>query len=192
MTSSIVASRYSKALFELGSSKEQRLEYLNTLKQLASFLNKENKIMNFFISPQIAFEQKKTVLEKTLAGFFDENFLSFFSFLLEKGRFSCLPEIIKKYEEKVKEESGIVDGHLVTATPIESKLLNELKTKLQEIYKKQIILTEETDPQLIGGGILYLGNQLLDFSIKGKLERLKDNLLETHIIHERRSDAIKT
>ena len=186
-----VALRYSKALFNLDTSHEVLKKRLSDLNQSVTVLNQTPQIIQFFSSPQISREEKKEVLKKGLGKNFDSHLLSFFSFLFEKDRFAYLPEIVKAYEQMAMKELETLQGHLMTAIPIDPALMEKLKQKLEKVYRKKVVISEEIDPQLIGGGILSMDNQQIDFSIKGKLEKLKENLLSMNM-QERSQNAIET
>jgi F-type H+-transporting ATPase subunit delta len=176
LISADIASRYAKALYHLVSSKEEREGQLNELKQIKNILDQAPQLMQFFIAPQITLEQKEKVLESCFKNRIDNRLLSFLDLLLDRRRFQYFPEIVDKYNIIVKAELGILEGKLVTATPADEELVAALKEKLEKIYNKELILAKEIDPELLGGGILYVGDQLIDFSVRGKLDRLKKDL----------------
>lgn len=181
MNSADIASRYARALFHLGSSKEEREGQLNELNQIKSILDQTPEVMQFFIAPQIPLEQKEKVLESSFKNRIESSVLSFLALLLDRRRFQYFQEIVEKYDLLVKAELGILEGKLVTAVPAEENLVTALKQKLQKIYNKELILSKEVDPELLGGGILHVGDQLIDFSLRGKLDRLKDDLYKTPV-----------
>jgi F-type H+-transporting ATPase subunit delta len=177
LNSADIASRYARALYHLGSSKEERERQLNELKQIKNILDQTPEVMQFFIAPQIPLQQKEKVLESCFKNRIESGVLSFLALLLERRRFQYFPEIVEKYDLLVKAALGILEGKLVTAVPAEENLVAALKQKLEKIYNKELILNKEIDPELLGGGILHVGNQLIDFSVRGKLDRLKEDLL---------------
>lgn len=133
--------------------------------------------MDFFSSPQISLRQKKDVLKKVFESQIDQKFLSFLSLLLQKNLFKYIPEIFTQFRQLVHEKLGLMDVHLVTATPIDASVQEQLIHKLEHIYKKKMFLTQKIDPKLIGGGILTVADKMIDFSIRDKLNHLKQTLL---------------
>lgn len=163
----MIARRYAKALFQItpAAGLEKRM---NTL---AQFLGLVNRYPHFFYSPQIAKESKEKALKKI--PFEDEELKNFLFLLIDKRRFSCLPEIVKIYSQMAGDQLGVVKAQLVLAEKVDARLTEKLKGKLEKKYGKKVLLEAIIDPRLIGGGVLTVGNRLADFSIKGKLERLK-------------------
>ncbi len=169
----MIETRYAKALFQLTASDEELERRCRDLNRLVAVLNR----YPFFFSPHISKENKEEALKKGLEEVEDKQLVSFLLLLVEKRRFNYLQEIVKAYSQMVREKLGQLKGRLVTAEPVEPSYIEKLKGKLEKQYGKKVFLEEETDPRLIGGGILTIGNRLADFSIKGKLEKLKRELL---------------
>lgn len=168
-----IASRYAKALFEVDAPKgvlEKRLEDFDLL---LKFLKQDPHLAHLFTAPHITVDEKKGIL-KTLG--FDPVFLKFLSFLIERGRWEFLPQIAKHYRLKVDQQLGIWEAKLVSAVPIDQELEERLKSNLQKKFHKQIRLDKAIDPKLIGGARLMLDNEMIDWSLAGKLNKLKKEL----------------
>jgi F-type H+-transporting ATPase subunit delta len=174
------ALRYSKVLFNLASSNEERENQLGNLNEIVAIFNQNPQIALFFSSPHISPSIKIKSLETSLTKYLDKKMISFFSVLLEKKRFQSLPGIVKEYGRLVNKEMGIMDAHLIAAEPIDAILKEKLAEKLGKIYHSKILIKEKIDPSLIAGGILLIANQLIDFSIKTKLIKLKKDLLSMY------------
>lgn len=175
-----IALRYAKVLFQLATNQEELKRRLDALEHIVYVLNHYPKIKQYFSSPHISVEQKEKVVAKSLGTHVDPQFVQYLMTLLKKRWFNHLPEILKQYRQMVTEAFGIIEGRLITAEPLNSVTKDKLKSKLEKIYQKKLELKEEVDSQLIGGGILIVANQLIDFSIKNKLTKLKNDLLSTN------------
>lgn len=171
-----VASKYSKALFNLTPSVQDLEKRLSRLQEIIKLLDKPY-LKNFFASPQISQQQKMEFLKEVLKQNVDSELLSFFLLLLEKKRLKYLPEIAKHYSELIRNKKGILKARLLTAFPLDEKTRASLKEKLDQMYHKNIEIDNQIDPSLIGGGIIFIGSQMLDFSLNGKLSKLKKDLL---------------
>lgn len=175
-----IALRYAKVLFQLATNQEELKRQLDALEHLVSVLNHHPKIKHYFSSPHISVEQKGKVVAKSLGTHMDPLFVQYVMILLKKRWFNHLPEILKQYRQMVMEALGMIEGRLITAEPLDHSMKEKFKSKLEKIYQKKLKLKEETDSQLIGGGILIVSNRLIDFSIKNKLTKLKNDLLSTN------------
>jgi len=176
-----VGSRYARALFNLASSKAELESGQLELEALVEALKNNPRLRTFLSAPQIKREEKRRALQAILAGKVDQKFLNLLYFVLEKGRMNFLAVISREYHHRVKESLGIIETNLITAVPAEPVLKERLREKLEKAYRKKIEMKEKVDPQLVGGVILVLGNQVMDWSIRDRLLSLKESLLEVRV-----------
>lgn len=177
MNISEVAQRYAQAIFDLSSTQEEKKKRLENLEYIVQMLNEFPQFMRFFISPQILLKQKLNVLERITLSFNDSQLLAFISLVLKKRHFEELAEMVKAFRRMVDESLGYLTVRLITAVPLDDSVKAVLRDKLEKTYHKKVVFSEKIDPQLIGGGILLIGNQMIDFSVKNKLENLRTCLL---------------
>lgn len=176
MSTHEIAFRYSRALFGLAQSNQELEQQLNNLEAIINILSQQPNLMQFFCSPQISLEQKEKIFRDTLEKYFSKQIICFLLVLLEKGRFVNLPMIVKEYRRLVQEKLSILEVELITTLPIDALTEEKFINQLEAVYGKKIEMKKHIDPQLIGGGVLIIANQRIDFSIKGKLARLKADL----------------
>lgn len=181
MKISEVSQRYAQAIFDLSSKPEEKEKRLENLEHIVQMLKEFPQFMRFFVSPQILLKQKLNVLERITQSLNDPQLLAFISLILQKGRFQDLSEIVKAYRHQLNESLGYLKVRLITAVPLDSSVKAILQEKLEKTYQKKVMITEKIDTHLIGGGVLLIGNQMIDFSIKNKLENLKEDLLSIHV-----------
>ena len=177
MILSEVGTRYSTALFNL-AEKENKLDKINTeVKLLAGFLKKSAPLHNFLTAPQIRDEEKEKVLKNIWSGKIEGFLLNFLLFLLKKHRIQFFQQIALDYEKLYKEKLGILEATLISVKTVEEPQQEKLIQKLQKETGKKIQLINKIDPALIGGTILLLANQVVDYSIRYRLNNLKERLL---------------
>ena len=176
-----VASRYARALFDLASSQAELENHQFEIEAFVEALKKNPRLRTFLSAPQIKKEEKRKVLQATLAGKTDEKFLNFLYFVLEKGRMNFLEGIAREYHRRVKENLGVLEASLITAVPAGQQLKEKLKAKLERNYQRKIEMKEKVDPLILGGVILVLANQVLDWSVRDRLASLKENLLAVRV-----------
>lgn len=181
MISQNIGQRYSKALFNLSPSEDNLKVRSAILKFLAAMIKKTPQISTFFHSPHISKADKKGIIQSALKESEDEIMSSFLSLLIEKGHFKLIPEISDTFKTMADGKLGVAEGHLTTAMPLDQALMDRLKTTLQKILHKKVVLSVTNDPKLLGGGTLFIDNKLADFSLKGKLSRMENHLLTQRI-----------
>jgi F-type H+-transporting ATPase subunit delta len=169
------AARYAKALFLLSPT-----DYREPLNCFLGLLKQNPVIDRFFNSPHISLQSKSKVLEKGVEKGLelDPALIVFLKLLLRNQRFSALPEIIEDYGRRTREKLGIAHGVLKSASPLSEEQKKGVLDKLKQFTRKQMELEFSIDPKLLGGGVLTLNHHLIDFSVKGKLTRLEEELLK--------------
>lgn len=172
MIRTISASKYAKAFFALASSAAEAERHLKQLEEVNAFLNKA-KLWSFFAAPQITQNQKEKLLEKICIDPIIRNFLAL---LFKKNRFKYLPEIVLKYQTLLMKKKEVLPAKLISSHALDQETIEQLQVKLNHLYQKKTEIVNEVDPKLIGGGVLIINDQIIDFSIKNKLNSLKRDL----------------
>lgn len=173
--------RYAKALDLLSKNPEEAASRSDLLQSLSDALTNNKTAILLFKSPKISIETKINVLDHVLKGSDDKTLKRFLKTLLTNRRFSLLPSIAAYYKKMVDHKRDIVTGYLSSYSPLSQPLLDRLKTTLERKLQKKVEIVETIDPRLLGGGILSIDNKLLDFSLSGKLSRLKNHLTAKRI-----------
>lgn len=174
----LVEKRYAEALVDIAQDamaidayKEQLMGFTEAYKELP-------ELKKFLLSPEIAYTDKKALLDKLFEG---QNTMlsSFLKLLLDKGRMSSISGIYEEYTKLANERSRIIQIEVTSAMPIEAHQEEKLKLKYIEEYKAyKANLTSRVDSSLIGGIIVKIGDRLIDGSIAGRLKSLRENVLK--------------
>ena len=93
--------------------------------------------------------------------------------VIDNGRLSVLSEIAAQFHLLVSERSGVSDAIVYSAFPIEAAALADLKASLERRFKRKLSATVQVQPELIGGIRVVVGDEVLDTSIKARLEQMK-------------------
>ncbi|MGZ3634249.1 MAG: ATP synthase F1 subunit delta [Parachlamydiaceae bacterium] len=177
MSSSEISSRYAKAFFKFACSREQLEALLEDFEALMPLLKKPSRFLNFFAAPHIDLETKEAFLKKHFKAKEDSQFLQFLLLLLGKRRFNSLPKIAYFFQKFAQEELGILDVSIVTAISIDEETQQKVRRSLEERFQQKLHFKQRVNAKLLGGGILMIGNKMIDNSIQGKLAKLRKHLL---------------
>jgi len=173
----IVAQRYAHALFALG--KEQGMPKLEafgkTLSELAGLLDEAPELARLFRAPVISVAEKRNVLSQLLAGLDADPVVKNFCLLLaDKERLPLFGEIVECFGKLLDEAKGIVRGRLLTAVNLNKDRQAGILAALEKQTSKQLALTFEVDPSILGGVVLQVGDKVLDASLRAQLTILRD------------------
>ena len=93
--------------------------------------------------------------------------------VIDNGRLEALPEIAAQARALVNASSGVSDAVVQSAYPIDAAQLADVGAALEKRFGRRLALTVEIEPELIGGVRVVVGDEVLDTSVRGRLERLR-------------------
>ena len=109
--------------------------------------------------------------------------MNFLFYLCKRKRINSLQEIFVEYEILADTEEHTWEAELVSGVDVQTAARQELVGKLEKFYNKKVVLKEQVEPKILGGTFLILGNKLIDWSVKTRMEKLKTYLLGLDICH---------
>ncbi len=127
-------------------------------------------------NPQIEPREKARVLEELL-GDADELLRNFLMLTAEKGRIADIDEIAREFERLVAREERRLDVELTTAFELSEQEAQEIVEQIEQASGRKVEATRSVDPNLIGGLVLQAGSMRVDASVRGRLERLRRELV---------------
>ena len=135
----------------------------------------------FFGSPSITFTEKKIFIDKVFVeDFFSTQLRHFLCFLIKKKRIALLTDIVD-YVYTAYNHGTALDAVLRTTFPLDLEMLQDIKHQVEKKINRQTRLYVHLDPDLLGGVNVRVGNRLIDRSLKGALEELRERLLKVRI-----------
>lgn len=176
MINQTLSERYAKALFNLACKQNKEELWLESLLSLREFINQNSKLYDYFNSPLPSPEKQEAAFVKLFKPHLEAEVLNFVLILLKKRRFTEFNGIACAFKKMVFNKFGMLQGAIATPTPLDEKSKEALIAEWGAILNKKIVLDETIDPTLIGGGVLSFENKRIDFSLKGKLQKLQNNL----------------
>ena len=168
------AKRYVQALVGLareGNSFDAWQRDLRQIGQLAA----DPQVAAFLGSPSVPVETKFKAVDAVLGGVSQEA-RNLAHLLIERRRTAIIPEIVAGFEEAILIERGIVLADVTTAEPLDEAGQAAVRSQLERIVGKNIELRLHTDPEIIGGIVARIGDQLIDGSVINQLRRLRARL----------------
>ena len=93
--------------------------------------------------------------------------------VVENGRLSALPEIASQYRSLVNAQSGVSDATVYSAFPIDGTQLSDVVGALEKRFNRKLNASVVVEPELIGGIRVVVGDEVLDTSVKARLEQMK-------------------
>ena len=174
MIKSQVGRRYSKAIFEIAEEKNQVKEIYEMLNSAMVLYRTDKEFKNFILNPLIDNEQKKSVLNEIFGKDNSEN-LNILLFILDKGRMNCIKYIVAEYLKIYYRKNRILDVKATFTKELTDEQKKKLIDKLSQKTGKEINLEIKIDKDILGGGIIKIGDKIIDGSIRRELDNWKRN-----------------
>lgn len=174
-----ISRRYAVALFKSAGGKLD--VYLDEAKQLLEIWRTQPNFSRLLLAPHLLTEEKKGFLERFLKGKAEPVWLGFFGLLIDKGRIGFFPQIAENFILLAEEARGIMRARVQTAVTLGGRETESLKAKLEKKTGKRILLLAEVKPELLGGMVVILKDQIIDGSVRQRLNELKEQLLAVKV-----------
>ena len=171
--------RYALALYEVAEERGKVKEYMEDLQFICDTIENNSDFYQVIKHPQISVKPKKKLFINIFKGHIDEELLSFLLLLIEKDRIMFLKEKLNEMKKIHLERNNTLKGIVKTTVALSDEEYNKLLAKLEKKYNKKIILERVIDPSILGGIFLKVDNEVMDGTVKYRLENLKKLMLST-------------
>lgn len=167
------AKRYAQAAFDIATRDGTVAEWRSDLDDIAQVMA-ESAAAPVFIDPKVPLERKVAIVDRVL----DVQPLAknFARLLAQKGRAADARGVVQAFDRMADEAEGIAQAEIVSAVELTPEQLRSIEQSLSESLNKQVRVTPTTDPSLIGGLMVKVGDRLLDGSVRSRLRQLRREL----------------
>ena len=167
---------YARALFDAARDENKLEPVRDDVARLAQAVAEVPELRELLRNPQLDPRAKAAALEDLLEGG-DKIVRNFVLLLADKGRAGIFEEIARQFERLIAEHEGIVHAELTTAVELSDKEARDLLKQIEQAAGRKVEATRSVDPSLIGGIVLQVGSMRVDASVRGRLERLRHELV---------------
>ncbi len=177
MKNEILARRYAKAMFVVGSEDGKLDEFAEGLETFAELYRTLPEMRDTLSNPIYPVDVRMQVMQKMAKKVgVTKTMTRFLDLLVEKGRATLIPEIAKGFQVMVDEERGVCQGMITTASELNADLQKKIKATLEKLVGRKVVMKTEVDASIIGGIVAKVGDLVLDGSIKNQIDGLKDTI----------------
>jgi F-type H+-transporting ATPase subunit delta len=165
-----IARPYAEALFKAcASDLNGAAAWLEPLAAIAG----NPQLLQFADSPKVSAEQVFDVIAAVAKSPLPESAKNFLRTVIENGRLGALPEIAAQFRALKNAQSGSSDAVVYSAFPIDGAALADVSAALEKRFGRKLNVKVEQQPELIGGIRVVVGDEVLDTSVKARLEQMK-------------------
>ncbi|MGD9347810.1 MAG: ATP synthase F1 subunit delta [Candidatus Aminicenantes bacterium] len=179
MKNRVLVKRYSQGLVNAIHDEEEFAAIHKELRDFLKLIESQEQLKKALQSPFLPLKKKKDLLDEVLQRLsLRSKTARFISLSVDNGRLEFLPEILDFLPELWNEEKGISTFEVFSVVPLNEEQKEKLKGKLEGLEQRPVFLKYASDPSLVGGLSIRRGNIVYDVSIRGNLDRLKENIIE--------------
>ena len=165
-----IARPYAEALFKAANGDlNGTSQWLDALAAVAG----NSQLLQFADNPKVTHQQVFDVVSDVAKVQLPPPATNFLRAVIENGRLSALPEIATQFRALKNAQSGSSDAVVYSAFPIAASSLGDVSSALEKRFGRKLNLTVQEDPSLIGGIRVVVGDEVLDTSVKARLEQMK-------------------
>ena len=173
----VVARTYAQALFDAAQEKGRLDEVAEELAEFADAVREVPELNELLRNPELDPPAKADALDAVLEGA-DELVRNFLRLVAEKNRATQIEEIAGEFEALVAAEKAILNVELTTAYELSEKEAQGIVKQIEAASGRTVEASRSVDPQLLGGLVLQAGSLQVDASVRGRLNRLRRELVE--------------
>ncbi len=166
-----IARPYAKAAFEEAHANGQLGSWSETLHNAAAVVQ-DLRVQDLLGNPSVTSPQLAQLVIDLAGPKLDELGRNFIGTLAENHRLAYLPEISLLFDALKDEAEGVIDVTVSSAAALDSKQRQALTAALERRLRRQVRLSCQTDPSLIGGAVLHAGDLVIDGSLRARLDRI--------------------
>ena len=176
-----VASRYAQALFDAAKTDGVVDETVDTLRTIERLVCDHAELHAFLLNPGVEPDDKVGVVGRLLKGSWSGLVRAFVQMVVSAGRAEYLPDIAVALQAIVDQDQGRLRVTVRSTHPLSEAALARLRTRLARREGKQIELTTELDPALLGGVQVLLDHRVIDGSVRRQLQDLRQRLTSIRV-----------
>lgn len=167
------ARRYAEAAFEI-AERDDSMEAWTAAFAIAEERLVDPEVMRLLSNPSVPAVARIDVLGRIVGDDVTGAPRNLLSLMVRRGRFEQLHAVIREFQRLYRLREGIVEATVTSAAALDEAETGALRTHLEAMTGKRIELSQAVDPQLLGGVQVRVGDQLIDGSVRGRLERLRN------------------
>jgi F-type H+-transporting ATPase subunit delta len=166
-----VARPYADAVYKMAVANNSLSQWSKML-QLAAEIAEDEQVKLLIGNPRVSAKQLGDIFLEIGRSKFNAEARNLVMLLIENKRVVVLSQISQLFEQLKARHEGVLEARIVSAFAIENRQLKKLVEDLEQKFKRKIEAQVSIDPELIGGIKVEVGDEILDASVRGKLEAM--------------------
>jgi F-type H+-transporting ATPase subunit delta len=169
---------YARALLKMAQAEGVVTRVEEELFRLRELLKKNPDLLEFLKDPNVKHEGKRQAISTLFQGRVHPLVLNILITLSDLDRGGHVLHVIEEFDSNADDARENVSGEITTAITLDDATLKRLADELSRITGKTVRLFQRIDPAILGGAIIKVGEQIIDGSLRRKLDQIKERLAQ--------------
>ena len=165
--------RYAEAAFQIATRDGSIETWRSELEQAAAAT--DGQLMAVLANPALPLDQRLDAANRVLASL-SQPVRNIVFLLIRRRRIEQLPRVVAEFIRLDERQRGITHATATSAAPLSDLEVKALTARLEQMTGGSVALTTDIDESLLGGLVVRVGDRLIDGSVRGRLERLRNQL----------------
>ena len=173
-----IASRYARALVDVVLEKKiEAATAIQQVRDMVATVEGSSELRMVWESPAVPAEQKRAVLD-SIAGqsAMLRPIRNFFAVLIDHDRIPMIAQIARQFETELNTQLGFVEAGVTSSRQLSADEKQGLESQVERMTGKKVRAKYDTNPELLGGAVVRVGSTIYDGSVRGQLQKLKEQL----------------
>jgi len=168
---STLARPYAEAVFRMAQGEKDLAGWSSRVQSLALIVS-DAQVARLIADPAVASDRVASLIIEVAGADLGERGGNFVKVLAENNRLSLLPEISTQFETLKANAEATLEATITSAQELTQAQIDDLVTGLKAKFNRAVNVQVALDPELIGGAVIAIGDQVIDGSVKGRLQRM--------------------
>ncbi len=172
-----VTNHYARAMADVLLEQPDPSSRMAELHSMAGILALNPDLRQVWETPSIPDDQKRRLLDAIVAkAGVSKPVRNFLAVLIDNGRIPMLEQIVKQLDAEIAERLNLAEAEVTSARELGVQEKQQLEQQVARMTGKKVRAKYATDPALLGGAVIRLGSTIYDGSVRGQLERIKEQI----------------
>ncbi len=170
-----LARPYAKAAFDLAQTDSKLAAWDDMLSSVAT-VTEDASMAGWLKSPHLSAGKAVEIIVEAIGGDVGPRFQGYLVVLADNDRLLLCVEISRLFQKLRQDAEKRLEVRVVSAVALQDSETERMQSALAKRFDRAITLNNEIDPDVLGGAIIYAGDQVIDGSLLGRLKRLETSL----------------
>jgi len=176
MLKGAIGRRYAEAIFDIAKKQNTVDRTLEDVREIARLFS-HRKLLYLLNEPKIPMQRKETAIRQALASKVLPTSLNLTLLVVQRELVEAMPNLARELEQLVLNYKNQAVAQVTTAMPMDQQEQNEVRQALEKRTGKTILMQTKVSPDILGGVVARVGDQVIDASVRHRLAALRRQLL---------------